>query len=107
MHGYSVLSGTGLLFRDPPANWWSPHVDPRVWAVCAPRAVRKYSAGEAVHTGVLALMYLILFCASAVSLFDVTFFALLGDQLGTGLAVGHRAAARDERRRPGGGIRNI
>jgi MFS family permease len=82
-----VVAGTGLLFRDPPANWWPPNVDPRGWALSGPRAVRQYSAGEAVHTGVLALMYLILFCASAVSLFDVTFLVLLGNQLGVGLAV--------------------
>lgn len=82
-----VVAGTGLMFRDPPANWWPPHIDPRTWALSGPRAVRQYSAGEAVHTGVLALMYLILFCASAVALFDVTFFVLLGSQLHAGLAV--------------------
>jgi hypothetical protein len=81
-----VVAGTGLLFRDPPANWWPPEVDPMAWALRGPRAVRQYSAGEAAHTGVLALMYLILFGASAVSLFDVTFLALLGNQLGAGLA---------------------
>jgi MFS family permease len=82
-----VVAGTGLLLRDPPANWWPPHLDPRAWALNGPRAVRQYSAGEAAHTGVLALMYLILFCASAVSLFDVTFLALLGKALDAGLAV--------------------
>ncbi|WP_326918760.1 MFS transporter [Actinophytocola sp.] len=83
----SVVAAAGLLVRDPPADWWPPHLDPREWAVREPRAVRQYSAGEAVHTGVLTLMYAIVFCASAVSLFDVTFLALLGDRLDAGVAV--------------------
>jgi MFS family permease len=82
-----VVALTGLLFRDPPANWWPPHIDPKRWGMNGPRAVRQFSAGEAMRTGVLPLMYLILFCASAVSLFDVTFLALLGAQLDTGLAI--------------------
>ena len=99
----SIVAGTGLLFRDPPANWWPPHLDPRDWALNGPRAIRQYSAGEAAHTGVLALMYLILFAASAVSLFDVTFLALLGNRLdaslaviavGTGLLLGMNGAGR-------------
>jgi MFS family permease len=82
-----VVLAAGLVLRDPPPNWWPPHIDPREWAVREPRAVRQYSAGEAVHTGVLPLMYVIVFCASAVSLFDVTFLALLGAQLDAGIAV--------------------
>lgn len=86
-----AVAASGLLFRDPPPNWWPPHVDPREWAMdhrrSGVRAVRQYSAGEAMRTGVLPLMYLILFCASAVSLFDVTFLALLGSRLDVGLAV--------------------
>jgi MFS family permease len=82
-----VVALTGLLFRDPPSDWWPPHLDPRDWAQTGPRAVRQFSASEAMRTGVLPLMYLILFCASAVSLFDVTFLALLGAQLDAGLAI--------------------
>jgi MFS family permease len=82
-----VVAAAGLLMRDPPPNWWPPHLDPRKSAVNGPRAVRQYSAGEAVHTGVLPLMYLVLFCASAVSLFDVTFLALLGARLDAGLTI--------------------
>jgi MFS family permease len=87
----AVVLAAGTVLVDPPANWWPPDVDPREWMLDRSKspvsAVRQYSPREAMRTGVAPLMYLILFCASAVSLFDVTFFALLGDQLGTGLAV--------------------
>jgi MFS family permease len=87
----AVVAGTGLLFRDPPANWWPPHIDPREWAVdrrrSPSRAVRQFSLAEALRTGVLPLMYFVLLTASAVSLFTVTFFATLGLGMGTGLAV--------------------
>jgi MFS family permease len=82
-----LVAAAGLLFRDPPPNWWPPHIDPREWARRDPKAVRQFTAGEAVRTGVLPLMYLILFGASAVSLFDVTFLALIGNELDAGLTV--------------------
>jgi putative intracellular protease/amidase len=47
----------------------------------------RASAGEAVHTGVLAPMYVILLCASAVTLFDVAFLGLLATRLSTGAVV--------------------
>jgi MFS family permease len=86
-----VVAGTGLFFRDPPANWWPPHIDPQEWAVdrrrSPARAVRQFSLAEALRTGVLPLMYFVLLTASAVSLFTVTFFVTLGADIGTGLAV--------------------
>jgi MFS family permease len=82
-----TVAVAGLLLSDPPRDWWPPHIDPRAWAVSGPRAVRQYSMGDAMHTGVLPLMYLILLFASAVSLFDVTFLAVLGDRLDAGMAV--------------------
>lgn len=82
-----TVAAAGLLLTDPPKNWWPPHIDPRGWAVSGPRAVRQYTMGDALHTGVLPLMYLILLLASAVSLFDVTFLAVLGDRLDAGIAV--------------------
>jgi MFS family permease len=86
-----VVAGTGLFFRDPPPNWWPPHIDPQEWAVdrrrSPSRAVRQFSLREALRTGVLPLMYLVLLSASAVSLFTVVFFASLGAKMGTGLAV--------------------
>jgi MFS family permease len=87
----AVVAGAGLFFRDPPANWWPPHIDPQEWAVdrrrSPSRAVKQFSLAEALRTGVLPLMYLVLLSASAVSLFTVAFLAALGTGMGVGLAV--------------------
>lgn len=104
---FLVVLGAGLILRDPPAHWWPPAVDPREWALDGKRspvnAVRQFSPREAMRTPVAPLMYLILFCASAVSLFDITFLATLGASmdltvlvvaLGTGLLLGTNGAGR-------------
>ncbi|TCO55131.1 MFS transporter [Actinocrispum wychmicini] len=85
-----VVAGAGLSFRDPPPNWWPPDVDPRAWATDRrPRPVRQFSFTEALRTGVLPVMYVVLLAASAVSLFTVTFFATLGLSMGVAVvAVG-------------------
>jgi MFS family permease len=86
-----IVGGAGMWFRDPPANWWPPHIDPREWArdrrLSPARPVRQFSFAEALRTGVLPLMYFVLLAASAVSLFTVAFFATLGTGMGVGLAV--------------------
>jgi MFS family permease len=104
---FLVVLAAGLILRDPPVNWWPPTVDPREWAMDGKRspvnAVRQYTPREAMRTGVAPLMYLILFCASAVSLFDITFLATLSARLdisvvivavGTGLLLGTNGAGR-------------
>lgn len=103
---FMVVLGAGVVLRDPPAHWWPADVDPRSWALSrrSPvNAVRQYSPREALRTGVAPLMYLILFCASAVSLFDITFLATLGARMevasvvvaiGTGLLLGTNGAGR-------------
>jgi MFS family permease len=85
----AVVLAAGVVLRDPPANWWPPDVDPRSWALDGRRvsAVRQYSPREAMRTPVAPLMYLILFCASAVSLFDITFLAALGARMSAPLAI--------------------
>ncbi|MCT2588058.1 MFS transporter [Actinophytocola gossypii] len=104
---FLVVLGAGVVLRDPPAHWWPPQVDPREWALDRTQspvsAVRQYSPREAMRTGVAPLMYLILFCASAVSLFDITFLATLGTRMdvalfvvaiGTGVLLGTNGAGR-------------
>lgn len=79
---FAVVLAAGFVLVDPPANWWPPDVDPRAWVLDQrASAVRQYSPKEAMRTGVAPLMYLILFIASAVSLFDVTFLATLGAEM--------------------------
>jgi MFS family permease len=86
-----VVLAAGTAVVDPPAHWWPPHVDPREWMLDRSKspvtAVRQYSPREAMRTGVAPLMYLILFIASAVSLFDITFLATLGARIEATIAV--------------------
>lgn len=88
---FVVVLAAGAVLVDPPAHWWPPDVDPREWMLDRRKspvsAVRQYSPREAMRTGVAPLMYLILFIASAVSLFDVTFLATLGSTMDAPLAV--------------------
>jgi MFS family permease len=86
-----VVLAAAFVLKDPPADWWPPHVDPREWLLDRRQspvsAIRQYSPREAMRTGVAPLMYLILFCASAVSLFDITFLATLGNRMDATLTV--------------------
>jgi MFS family permease len=88
---FVVVLAAGVPLVDPPAHWWPPEVDPRDWMLDRRKspvsAVRQYSPCEAMRTGVAPLMYLILFIASAVSLFDVTFLATMGASVDAAVAV--------------------
>lgn len=90
-----VVAACGLLFRDPPARWWPPHVDPRERSLAPGRwdvpASREYSTQQALHTRVLAAMYLVLLGAGAVSLFNAAFLVVFA--LGSGIPVGAVAVA--------------
>ncbi|MCG5220935.1 MFS transporter [Streptosporangium soli] len=91
-----VVTVAGLVFRDPPGHWWPAHIDPRQWALDGrlnpglrtnPRAVREFSAGEAMRTPALPAMAVILVLAGAVSLFNVVYAAVLAAPYGPGAAV--------------------
>jgi MFS family permease len=92
----------GRWLQDPPAHWWPAHIDARLWAVdhqlnrSIPHnmpAVRHYTTGEAVRTGVLPLMWLLLASISAVSLFGIAFVPGYAGALGLGAATAAVAAA--------------
>ena len=79
-----VVVVCGLLFRDPPRDWWPAHVDPQQWAIdkrlnkSLPHnvpAVRQYTPAEALRSRTLPLMYLILVSMAAVSLLGIAYLA--------------------------------
>ncbi|WP_028927417.1 MFS transporter [Pseudonocardia acaciae] len=93
-----IVGGFGLFFRDPPQGWWPEWLDPGQWALAHapgrranPPAIRQYTPPKALHTAALAVMYLILLAAGAVSLFDAAFLVVFG--LSTGTTVGFIALA--------------
>ncbi|MBS1695975.1 MAG: OFA family MFS transporter [Actinobacteria bacterium] len=97
----AVVAVAGAFFRDPPAGWWPPEVDPKLWAVDkrvnrsltnnAP-AVRQYSPGQAARTSAFAAMYLILVFAAAVSLLAIVYVPIMAMANGFGLGVAATAA---------------
>jgi MFS family permease len=96
-----VVAVAGWFFRDPPRNWWPPHLDPL--AVPAdpgarrlreknPPAVRQYTLREAARHPALWLMWLCLLCAAAVTVLDLFLLAPFGRSLGLAHAAVSSAA---------------
>jgi MFS family permease len=95
-----VLVAGGLL-KDPPRYWWPADLDAQAWAVDrklnrsipnnAP-AVRHYRPSEAMRTGALPLMWLLLAISTALSLLGIAFVVSYGVTAGLSLAVAAAAA---------------
>jgi MFS family permease len=92
----------GLELKDPPRNWWPPEVDAQMWAVDHQLnrsaahnmpAVRYYEPGEAMRTGALPLMWVMLALISAVSLFGIAFVAGFAVDSGLGVTAAGVATA--------------
>jgi Major Facilitator Superfamily len=88
-----VVAICGLMFRDPPKNWWPSDVDPVQWANSKkgaeslrknPPAVRQYTPLEAIKTGMLPLMWLSLGISAGVSLFGISYMVPFAKDLGFG-----------------------
>jgi MFS family permease len=88
-----VVAVCGLMFRDPPKNWWPADVDPVKWASSKkgaeslrknPPAVRQYTPMEAIKTGMLPLMWLSLGISAGVSLFGISYMVPFAKELGFG-----------------------
>ena len=88
-----VVAVCGMLFRDPPKNWWPADVDPAQWASSAkgaeslrknPPAVRQYTPMQAIKTGMLPLMWLSLGISAGVSLFGISYMVPFAKDLGFG-----------------------
>jgi MFS family permease len=87
-----VIAVCGLLFRDPPKNWWPAHIDPLQWSESQsgpkglknPPAVKQYTTMEAIKTGMLPLMWLSLGISAGVSLFGISYMVPFAKELGFG-----------------------
>jgi MFS family permease len=97
-----VVLTAGRMLQDPPAHWWPADIDAQAWAVdhklnrSLPNnmpAVRHYTPGEALRTGVLPLIWLLLASITAVSLFGIAFVAGFAVSEGMGAVVAGLATA--------------
>jgi MFS family permease len=88
-----IIAVCGLMFRDPPKNWWPSEVDPAQWATSKkgaeslrknPPAVRQYTPMQAIRTGMLPLMWLSLGISAGVSLFGISYMVPFAKDLGFG-----------------------
>lgn len=88
-----LVAVSGFFFKDPPKNWWPPHVDP-LGAASDPRiaralrknppAVKQFTPMEAIKTGMLPLMWLSLGISAGVSLFGSSYMVPFAKELGFG-----------------------
>jgi MFS family permease len=75
----------GMFFKDPPKNWWPHDVDPLNRAGSTnPPAVRQFTTGEAIRTGMLPLMWACLLCTAGVSIFGISFQVPFAKEMGFG-----------------------
>ncbi|WP_329125506.1 OFA family MFS transporter [Streptomyces sp. NBC_01465] len=94
--GFYVLAVTlvaGMFFKDPPKNWWPAEVDPlntasdeKIALAMAknPPAVRQFTPGEALKTGVVPLMWFCMLCCAGVSIFGISFQVPYAKDIGFG-----------------------
>lgn len=86
-----VLVICGLMFRDPPKNWWPESVDPLQWANSKagakglaknPPAVKQFTPMEAIKTGILPLMWFVLLCTAGINIFGIAMQVPFGKEMG-------------------------
>jgi MFS family permease len=90
-----VVGVCGMMFKDPPKNWWPSEVDPLKWRKAQsdkqakrlaknPPAVRQYAPKEAIKTGMLPLMWACMVIIGGVSLFGINFQVPFAKESGFG-----------------------
>ncbi|MET7477182.1 OFA family MFS transporter [Streptomyces sp. NPDC005648] len=86
-----VVATAGWFFKDPPKNWWPPHVDPlrltddpkiRRALERNPPAVKQYTPKEAARTPVLWMMWFCLLCTAGINIFGIAFQVPFGKDMG-------------------------
>ncbi len=98
----ALVAVSGFFFKDPPKNWWPPHVDPlkvnddptiRRALLKNPPAVKQYTPMEAIKTGILPLMWFVLLCTAGINIFGIAMQVPFGKEMGF---AGGIVATRDE-----------
>ncbi|WP_367438071.1 OFA family MFS transporter [Streptomyces celluloflavus] len=88
-----VVSCCAWFFRDPPKNWWPHDVDPLGGTGHAkrtagldknPPAVRQYTPVEALRSGMLPLIWLLVVLTAGVSIFGISFQVPFAKEVGFG-----------------------
>lgn len=96
-----VILVAGGLLKDPPRHWWPAEIDAQAWAIdrklnrSIPHnlpAVRHYRPGEAMRTGALPLMWLMLAISTALSLLGIALVVNYAVSVDLGLAAAGFAA---------------
>ncbi|MFC7303943.1 OFA family MFS transporter [Streptomyces monticola] len=92
----------GWFFKDPPKNWWPHSIDPltagQTNAKTArslaknPPAARQYTPMEAIRTGQLPLIWLLLVLTAGVSIFGISFQVPFAKDVGFGPLVAAQSA---------------
>ena len=86
-----LVAISGFFFKDPPKNWWPPHVDPlrvnedpriRRALLKNPPAVKQYTPMEAIKTGILPLMWFVLLCTAGINIFGIAMQVPFGKEMG-------------------------
>ncbi|MEV0596116.1 MFS transporter [Nonomuraea cavernae] len=81
---WTAIAAAARFLRLAPERWWPDTVDPRSHALDAailrrtPGPLREFSLPQALRTGALPILALVLVCAGAVSIFDVIVVAGMG-----------------------------
>jgi MFS family permease len=87
----AAVAVAGWFFKDPPKNWWPPHVDPlkvsddpRIVRSLAknPPAVKQYTPREAARTPVLWMMWFCLLCTAGINIFGIAMQVPFGKEMG-------------------------
>ncbi|MFF7187523.1 OFA family MFS transporter [Streptomyces sp. NPDC008222] len=88
-----VVVCCAFFFKDPPKNWWPADIDPPALSSSGknaadpaknPPAVRQYTPGEAIRTGMLPLMWISIVMTAGVSIFGISFQVDFAKEVGFG-----------------------
>ncbi|QIQ01716.1 OFA family MFS transporter [Streptomyces liangshanensis] len=96
-----VVAACAWFFKDPPQNWWPAEIDPlKITAgsktaqslLKNPPATKQYRPVEALKTGMLPLIWVLLVITAGVSIFGISFQVPFAKEVGFGPLVAASSA---------------